>query len=106
MSNSHCVLCVMLDGLSGKGHGGLEPRYTCRVCGKVFNRAGVAKNIVLNNCYYIPSLLQNSTSLILKLISIYKVCFVNWPLQQLAFHCIALCQILSNSCQNGLARKI
>lgn len=27
------------DGLSGKGHGGLEPRYTCRVCGKVFNRA-------------------------------------------------------------------
>lgn len=28
------------DGLSGKGHGGgLETRYTCRVCGKVFNRA-------------------------------------------------------------------
>ena len=47
MSNSHCVLYVMLDGLSGKGHGGLEPRYTCRVCGKVFNRAGVAKNIVI-----------------------------------------------------------
>lgn len=27
------------DGLSGKGHGGLQPSYTCRVCGKVFNRA-------------------------------------------------------------------
>ncbi|KAK2561152.1 Metastasis-associated protein MTA1 [Acropora cervicornis] len=32
-----CESCY--DGLSGKGHGGLEPRYTCRVCGKVFNRA-------------------------------------------------------------------
>ena len=30
------------DGFSGnKGHGGLEPRYTCRICGKVFNRAGL-----------------------------------------------------------------
>ncbi|KAJ7390829.1 Metastasis-associated protein mta1 [Desmophyllum pertusum] len=27
------------DGLSGKGHGTLQPSYTCRVCGKVFNRA-------------------------------------------------------------------
>ncbi|XP_048586587.1 metastasis-associated protein MTA3 isoform X2 [Nematostella vectensis] len=27
------------DGFSGRGQAGLEPRYTCRVCGKVFNRA-------------------------------------------------------------------
>ena len=29
------------DGLSGKSHGSLQPSYTCRVCGKVFNRAGL-----------------------------------------------------------------
>ena len=31
----------LLDGLSGKSHGNLQPSYTCRVCGKVFNRAGL-----------------------------------------------------------------
>ena len=41
MFSYYFLIVFVSDGLSGKGHGSLQPSYTCRVCGKVFNRAGV-----------------------------------------------------------------
>ncbi|XP_031554090.1 metastasis-associated protein MTA3-like isoform X2 [Actinia tenebrosa] len=40
------------DGFSGRGQDGLEPRYTCRVCGKVFNRAERLSNHMITHKSY------------------------------------------------------